>query len=185
MLQHIDSDLQDGQCTFSILNPESYTKPLGIEWNLSTDRFHLTVAAIPQMNGMTKRALVSDIAKTFDMLGWYQPTIVKAKILLQLLWSQKIGWDPVPDNILQEWLHWRNELHFLSNHHIPRCHYPKGVLIASVQTHGFSDVSERAYSGVVYLRIEDSNGITNNSMVVAKTRVAPIKRQTIPRLELL
>lgn len=184
VLQHIDPDLQDAQCTLSILNPESYTKTLGIEWNSSTDQFRLTVAAIPQMNGMTKRALVSDIAKIFDMLGWYSPMIVKAKILLQLLWSQKIGWDdPVPDTILQEWLRWRNELHLLSNH-IPRCYYPKEVVITSMQIHGFSDASERAYSGVVYLRIEDSNGNTHTSMVMAKTRVAPIKRQTIPRLEL-
>ena len=134
---------------------------------------------------MTKRALISDIAKIFDVLGWYSPTTVKANILLQLLWSQKIGWDdPVPDTILQEWLRWRNELHLLSNHHIPRCYYPKEVVIASMQIHGFSDASERAYSGVVYLRIEDSNGNTHTSMVMTKTHVAPIKRQTIPRLEL-
>lgn len=53
---------------------------------------------------MTKISLVSDIAKTFDALGWYSPTIVKAKILLQMLWLEKINWDdPVSDPILEEW----------------------------------------------------------------------------------
>lgn len=53
-----------------------------------------------------------------------------------------------------------------------------------MQIHGFSDASKSAYSGVVYLRMEDSNGITQTSMVMAKTRVAPLKRQTMPQLEL-
>lgn len=185
VLQHIDPDLQDAQQTISISDPESYTKTLGINWNSSTDHFRLTVADLPQVNGMTKRALVSDIAKTFDVLGWYSPTIVKAKILLQLLWSEKIGWDdPVPNTLLEEWLQWRSELHLLSSHDIPRCYYPKEATITFMQLHGFSDASERAYSGVVYLRMEDSNGTVHTSMVMAKTRVAPIKRQTIPRLEL-
>ena len=81
------------------------------------------------MNGLTKRALVSDIAKTFDVLGWYSPTIVKAKILLQLLWSEKVGWDdPVPDSLLEEWLQWRSELHLLSSHHIPDVTIPRELL---------------------------------------------------------
>ena len=72
----------------------------------------------------------------------------------------------------------------LSNHHIPRCYYPKGANITSAQLHGFSDASEKAYSGVVYLRLEDSNGAVYTSLIISKTRVALIKRQTIPRLEL-
>ena len=91
VLQHIDPDLQDAWCAISISDPESYMKTLGIEWNSSNDHFRLTVADLPQVNGLTKRALVSDIAKTFDVLGWYSPTIIKVKILLQLLWSEKIG----------------------------------------------------------------------------------------------
>ena len=185
VLQHVKPDLRDSQCTLSISDPDSYTKTLGIEWNSSNDHFRLTVADLPQVNGLTKRGLVSDIAKTFDILGWYSPTIVKAKILLQMLWSEKTGWDdPVPGTILEEWLQWRSELHLLSSHHIPRCYYPKGVTITFMQLHGFSDASEKAYSGAVYLRMEDSNGTVHTSMVMSKTRVAPIKRQTIPRLEL-
>ena len=90
----------------------------------------------------------------------------------------------MPDSLLEEWLRWRSELHLLSSHHIPRCYYSKGATITSMQLHGFSDASEKAYSGVVYLRMEDSIGTVDTSMVIAKTRVAPIKRQTIPRLEL-
>ena len=103
---------------------------------------------------------------------------MKAKILLQLLWSVKVGWDdPVPDSLLEEWLQWRSGLHLLSSHHKPRCHYPKGATLTSMQLHGFSDASEKAYSGVVYLRMEDSIGTVHTSVVMAKSHVAPIKRQ--------
>ena len=68
--------------------------------------------------------------------------------------------------------------------YIPRCYYPKNVHIASMQLHGFSDASQQAYAGVVYLRITDSEGDVYVYLVSSKTKVAPIKRLTIPRLEL-
>ena len=102
-----------------------------------------------------------------------------------MLWSEKVGWDdPVPKAIVEEWLRWRNQLPLLSSHRVPRCYFPKDSSITSIQLHGFSDASEKAYSGVVYLRMEDSNGTVHTSLVISKTRVAPIKKQTIPRLEL-
>ncbi len=54
----------------------------------------------------------------------------------------------------------------------------------SIQLHGFSDVSESAYAGVVYLRIVDSFGRVHTTLVISKTKVLPIKRLSIPRLEL-
>ena len=61
---------------------------------------------------------------------------------------------------------------------------PKDVQVVSVQLHGFSDASENAYTGVVYLRMVDSNGRVHISLVTPKTKVAPLKCLTIPRLEL-
>ena len=54
----------------------------------------------------------------------------------------------------------------------------------ATQLHGFCDASEDAYSGLVYIRGEDTCGNVHISLVMAKTRVSPIKRLTIPRLEL-
>ena len=69
----------------------------------------------------------------------------------------KIGWDdPVSDEIHVVWKHWRSELEMLSTKHIPRCYYPKDARIVSTQIHGFSDASEAAYAGIVYLRMTDS-----------------------------
>lgn len=55
----------------------------------------------------------------------------------------------------------------------------------NVQLHGFSDASERAYATVGYVRSTYNDGQFEVRLAVSKTRVAPIKRPTIPRLELL
>lgn len=185
VLKNIPPDLRDYQATTVLSDSDQYTKTLGIEWDASSDRFRVNVSELSPVECMTKRSLISEVAKTFDAIGWFLPTIVSAKILLQTLWLEKVGWDDlVPESILQQWSRWRQELPMLSNHHIARCYYPKSVMIASTQLHGFSDASEKAYSGVVYLRMEDTNGIVHTSLVTSKTRVAPIKALTIPRLEL-
>ncbi len=56
--------------------------------------------------------------------------------------------------------------------------------ITHIHLHGFSDASERAYAGVVYLRMSESEGRVHVALVMLKTKVAPIKQITIPRLEL-
>ena len=185
VLQHIKPELRETQSVRPIPDLQEYTKTLGVEWNLGLDHFRLTISDLPNPDTLTKRALVSDIAKTFDVLGWVSPTIIKAKIFLQKLWEEGTDWDdPVPSVIHEAWSQWRAELNLLSEQHIPRCYFPKDAEIVSVQLHGFSDASEQAYAGVVYLRMIDSTGNIHTSLVMSKTKVAPIKRLTIPRLEL-
>ena len=185
VLEHIPSHLRDTPTVQTLPSPDEYTKTLGIEWNTTLDHFRLTVAELPPIISITKRALVSDIAKTFDILGWFSPAVIKVKILLQRLWEQKIDWDDqVPTRIYEVWFQWRSELHLLMNKHIPRCYFDKGSQIATLQLHGFSDASENAYAAVVYLRMTDTFGRVQVSLVTAKTKVAPIKKITIPRLEL-
>ena len=74
---------------------------IGIEWNINLDHFHLTVAKLPPSHPITKCILASDLAKTFDVLRWFFPSIIKIKILLQRLWELKVCWDdPVPDSFM-------------------------------------------------------------------------------------
>ena len=185
VLEQIPTELKDLSPTQEISVADTYTRTLGVEWNATTDHFRLTIGSMPQLHILTKRSLVSDVAKTFDVLGWFSPSIILMKILLQQTWEMKIGWDdPVSDEIHAVWKHWTSELQMLSTKHLPRCYYPKDARIVSTQIHGFSDASEAAYAGVVYLRMTDSADNTHVSLVTSKSRVAPIKRVTIPRLEL-
>ena len=75
-------------------------------------------------------------------------------------------------------------LQCLSEKQISRYYSLKGVVIESIQLHGFSHASADAYAGVTYLHLTDSDGNVQISLVIAKTKVALIKRLTIPRLEL-
>ena len=83
VLQQIPPELRDSQSLHIIQSSDEYTKTLGIQWNPNSDHFRLAIADLPQLQNLTKRTLVSDIAKTFDVLGWFSPTIIKMKILLQ------------------------------------------------------------------------------------------------------
>jgi hypothetical protein len=69
-----------------IPDSNEYTKTLGVEWNTRLDHFRLAVTQPPLSDVATKRIIVSDIAKTYDVLGWFSP---KVKILLQKLWEQR------------------------------------------------------------------------------------------------
>ena len=185
VLNSIPMELQDPQIVHSISDTINYTKTLGIEWNRHFDHFRLTIAKLPPLESITKRILVSDIAKTFDVLGWFAPTVIKAKILLQKLWELKVDWDsPIPQPIFEVWMRWRSELPLLSDVRVPRCYFPQGVQIVSLQVHGFSDTSESAYGAVIYLRMVDSCNRVYVISVISKSKVAPIKKLTIPRLEL-
>jgi hypothetical protein len=62
----------------------------------------LLSSELPPVASITKRSLVSDNARTFDVLGWFSPAIVVAKILLQTLWLEGITWDEsFPSNTLE------------------------------------------------------------------------------------
>ena len=64
------------------------------------------------------------------------------------------------------------------------------MLVESVQTvkeiqlHGFSDASQVAYGAVIYATHLHFNATVTTVLLSAKTRVTPVKEQTIPRLEL-
>ena len=166
-----------------ITDANDYTKTLGLKWNTATDQFHLTFSKLPSSEEFTKRILASDVAKLFDVLGWFAPATVSMKILLQRLWERRIEWDDsVPKEIQGVWRRWRSELPPLASKFMPRCYFPMEADVSSFQVHGFSDASEDAYAGVVYLRMVDSFGNVHTSLVMSKTKVSPIKGLSIPRL---
>lgn len=70
-------------------------------------------------------------------------------------------------------------------HAIPR-HYMScsTALAKQVELHTFTDASQVAYGVASYLRIVDGGGRTSVVFVYGKARLAPLKQQSIPRLEL-
>ena len=110
-------------------------------------------------------------AKIFDTVGILAPFTISMKYLFQRLCIDNLDWDAeLSGKSLSIWSSLLREIHAIKSIH---------------EIHGFSDASEKGYGAVVYLRTEYEDGTVEVNLVSSKTRVAPLKRQTIPRLELL
>ena len=131
---------------------------------------------LPSIKDITKRVLISEIAKIFDVLSWFSSTIIKMKILLQHLWEVKIGWnDLVPPQIYETWIQWRHKVKILTFHAVTS---PKKLISSQFN---IMDFWMLAYSGVVYIRLVDQEENAHISLVIANTQ---IKGPSIPHLEL-
>lgn len=164
-------------------NIDKTFKTLGLYWNPATDEFEFQICLPPKTENLTKRSLLSDIAKIFDPIGWLSPVTIKAKIILQSLWLTNLDWDDqLSDEIIKTWIEYRDQLHLLQNIKIPR--WLGTMRIDPVEIHIFSDASIHAYAAVAYIRIEKSDGTIHTQIMSAKTKVAPIKQISLAKLEL-
>ena len=83
------------------------------------------------------------------------------------------------------YLHWIDDLKRVETMTLNRCVYSKvSGDIQSCELHRFGDASEKAYCAVVYFVCRTSTGV-HVQLLTAKTRVAPLKALSIPRLELM
>nr|XP_033200963.1 uncharacterized protein LOC117163080 [Bombus vancouverensis nearcticus] len=158
-------------------------KTLGVFWNSSNDSILYSVEVKPTPSRVTKRIISSEIAKIYHPLGLLAPVIVRAKMLLQRIWSSKIDWDEsLPIELHTEWERYYAQLPLLNNVRFPR----KAIIESAmeIELHGFCDASEKAYGACVYLRTLNTNGRVRTQLLTAKSKVASLKCQTIPRLEL-
>ncbi|KAG1652582.1 hypothetical protein GQR58_026226 [Nymphon striatum] len=138
------------------------TKVLGLSWLPTEDWFVFEGATVQDNVRVTKILILSLIARSFDPLGFLSPYIMSAKCLFQELWKMAISWDEeVPEKTRKPWR-------------------DNGV----VTIRAFGDASEKGYGGSVYIVVKYGNGSVQSSLVMAKARLAPLKRITLPRLEL-
>ena len=142
---------------------------LGLRWNPTTDV--LSLAAKPTILTydylVTKREVLQDFFKTFDLLGLAALVVIRAKILLQRLWMCKIGWDePLNEELQKEWKEIAMDLKAVTRFSIRRCYFSTPLIHPIV--HCFADASQKAYGAVVFLVLQ-----SKVCFVAAKSRVAP------------
>ncbi|XP_071878302.1 uncharacterized protein [Bombus fervidus] len=166
-----------------LLGESQTVKTLGVVWNSSDDSILYSVKINPITPQITKRIISSEIAKIYDPLGLLSPVIVRAKMLLQRIWTLKIDWDEsLPADVHTEWRKYYTQLPLLNNIRFPRKTIIKSA--AEIELHGFCDASEKAYGACIYLRTITPDGHVWIRLLTAKSKVAPLKSLTIPRLEL-
>ncbi|XP_062710881.1 uncharacterized protein LOC134288963 [Aedes albopictus] len=174
------------------LNKEiALEKVLGMWWNTDTDEFQFKLSKerhVDLLSGAkhpTKRELLSMLMSVYDPLGLIANFLMPLKLLLQEIWRSGVSWDePIEFRHMQKWRAWLNYLPQAGSVRIPRC-YTMGRTYEnlSIELHTFVDASEFGYCAVSYLRFEQG-GQVDCVLVGAKTRVAPLKFVSIPRLEL-
>lgn len=159
-------------------------KILGLQWYPEEDEFRISFKAVDLSNvKLTKQVVASLIARVFDPLGLVSPILIRGKILLQDLWREGLQWtDPIPNQIVNRFQDYYNDLEKLAQVRISR---PYSTFVPEErQLIGFCDASEKAYGAVVYIKSHNSTDVIV-TIACSKSKVAPLKPLTIPRLELL
>ncbi|XP_014490551.1 uncharacterized protein LOC106753273, partial [Vigna radiata var. radiata] len=165
-------------------NTEEEVKVLGIEWNPNCDTFCFnSVPPSTLHTKLTKRIILAESSKLYDPLGFASPIVIRAKFLLQKLWQLKLDWDVIaPSELARQWLQLREEMIYLKGIKISR-HLQISRRCTSFVVHGFSDASLQGYGACLYAVCKNDEGVTS-SLICSKSRVAPLKPCSLPRLEL-
>ena len=155
-------------------------KVLGLVWNRMLDIISFPPFRHPSINksSVTKRDVASVTHSVFDPLGFLSPVTVRAKILSQQFWIEKYGWDqPLPPSVVDTWIEIRQDIERALQFNVDRRYFPSDGPIKVI--HVFVDASTKAFGATVFF----SNGV-KSSLAVAKNKVAPLKKLTLPNLEL-
>uniref|UniRef100_A0A146L3Y2 Integrase catalytic domain-containing protein n=1 Tax=Lygus hesperus TaxID=30085 RepID=A0A146L3Y2_LYGHE len=160
---------------------DSWVKLLGLQWEPENDAFLFSFKTPRTV--YSKRGILSVIARLYDPLGFLTPVTLMMKGLVQDLWKLDLNWDDtVPEQTKFQWDTILRELHLLSKLRIPRFLHTGGNYDHHVV--GFSDASLRGYAAVLYLRVFTPGCGWQVSLLNSKSRLAPIKAMSVPRLEL-
>ncbi|XP_025204443.1 uncharacterized protein LOC112601188 [Melanaphis sacchari] len=154
---------------------------LGMKWNPDDDTFNYNVSSTKFVS--SKRSMLSVIARIFDPLGFLSPVIFYAKHQLQCVWQAGVSWDErLPLALENSWMSFVKDLHCLSAIRVPRF---VGTSEGSrYELCGFADASNKGYAAVIYLRVSDRHHQVSVFLLGSKTKLAPTKPMSIPRLEL-
>ncbi|XP_052762257.1 uncharacterized protein LOC128204895 [Mya arenaria] len=158
---------------------------LGHVWNVHTDTLSLRPVSFERNQCTTKRNVLQKLASVFDPLGLVSPVVLTAKLFMQNMWRKQMLWDDsLALNDLDNWNNIENNLSNSQNIHVPRY---AGFQSTSSVVHKllcFCDASEKAYAIVIYLYQNNQSKVVTQ-LTFAKTRLAPIKQMSIPKLELM
>ena len=182
------------------------SKVLGVVWNPKSDRLEFTAKLnfslkhrkvrsepdlcridipdhIPAI--LSKRMILSQVNSIFDPLGLASPFVVQGKMSLRSLNQENdLDWDdPIPERCREEWVRFFTNLFDMESISFTRSTKPKCAVGEPILVI-FSDASERAFGACAYVRWQIAGGSFKSNLLLAKSRLVPTRKVTIPRLEL-
>lgn len=183
-LQGLPSSEISGKIVDLTMEGTSTERTLGLEWDVCEDAFHFPVS-LPSRPA-TRRGILSSASSLYDPLGLVAPMLLPAKLLLQDLCRRRLDWDnEIPPGDIRRWQEWLSDLKYLKLLRIPRCMKPDTAVNEELpELHLFSDASESGYGIACYLRYPTMSGLYQCRLAYGKSRVAPLKTVSVPRLEL-
>ena len=178
-----ESTTERKESELKILQGPAEEKVLGTVWNHHNDVLGFKVNP-PEEIKLTKRSILSQVARIYDPLGAAAAFLVRAKIGMQKLWLEGLQWDKelLPQHEAM-WVRFFQEMNELNSVTFERSLTPDMVIGAPVLCI-FSDASIEAFGTCAYIQLETETNSFVTRFVAAKSRVAPLKTLTIPRLEL-
>lgn len=161
-------------------------KLLGLHWNTSTDEISISFGKPSPSTHWTKRKVLKEVASIYDPLGLASPTTLYGKLFLQSLWKIQLGWDELlPPDLNAKWSR------IIDSWNIPWLKMKRLLFTTdsndsdTTDLHVFTDASTNAYCAAAYLVRHGKNSLNKVSIIMAKSRLAPLNQSiTIPRLEL-
>ena len=124
----------------------------------------------------------------FDPIGFLAPVLLQAKILLRKTWEgdlARLKWDdPLPKELVHEMVEFFLQLYDVEDLEFQRSLWPKENVVGKPELIVFSDGSVLAFGTVAYVRWKLETGSWWTSLIMAKSKIAPKNRITVPRLEL-
>ena len=163
------------------MDKDEITKVLGLCWDPSKDVLTFAQRTIPITCHVTKRFVLKHSSQIYDPLGLLSPVSVRAKILMQEIWKQKLDWDiPLPENLHKVWNCIAKDLNTVTQITFSRQYLSNPTESEKRRLHIFVDASMASYGAAAFICDKEES-----RLVMAKNGVAPLKTLTLPKLELM
>ena len=162
-----------------IFTKSAVLKILGMQWDYEKDLWFISGVNF-EIVLITKRSILSDIARLYDPCGFLAPLTILGRLLVQLSWEYDFSWDQMlPVDVQTEWKEIVLMLKDALTVPIPR--WIGFEECNNISIHGFCDASEKSLGVVIYFVSQD-----RRFMYSSKAKICPIKMAhfTIPRKEL-
>ena len=119
-------------------------KTLRILWLPKGDLFTYSVCPPEEEYALTKRNFLRKMAALFNPMGFLKPYVIRAKVLLQEMWTSGMDWDdPLDQHQTCKAKKWFTELSELSDVQVSRC-LQLNHEVETRSLHTFTDASGEA-----------------------------------------